>query len=66
MVDDFPELDGQVFGKVGGFLAGEDQVQVISFEQWAMGIMGAAGEHGEASVEIFTELRQVSVGRLDS
>ena len=62
LIDDLVVLNGQVLGEGAGFLIGEDNVQIFGFEQRAMGVMGAAGWHGKTLVEVFSELRQESIG----
>ena len=62
LIDDLVVLNGQVFGERTGLLIGEDNVQVFGLEQRAMGVMGAAGLHGKTLIEVFSELRQESIG----
>ena len=62
LVDDLIGLHGQVFGQSAGFLMGEDDVQVIGFEQGAMSVVGTAGLNRKAAVEILPEFRQEGIG----
>ena len=66
LVNDLVELNSQVFGKDTGFLASEDDVQVFSFEDRAMGIVVTARRYSKASVEIFAELWCEGIRSLDS
>ena len=65
LVDDPPGLHGQVLGQSAGFLMGEDEIQIISFEQGAMCIVGTARLVGKATVEILPEFRQEGITAVD-
>ena len=65
LVDHPLELHSQIFGERGGFLMGQDEVQVFVFEQGTMGIVAAAWYHGETVVVILAELWQEGIGAGD-
>jgi len=61
LINDLVELDGQVLGKQASILMGQNEIQIFSFEQRAMGIVGTARGNRKAAIEIFTKFREVSV-----
>jgi len=65
LVDDAPGLHGQVFGQSAGFLVGEDEVQVVGFEQGTMSVVGTTGLDGKTAVEIFRNSGQEGIAALD-
>ena len=65
LVDDPVGLHGQVLGERADFLAGQDQVQVFCFEQRAVCIVVAAWLNCKATIEVFPELWQEGIGRVN-
>jgi hypothetical protein len=65
LVDHAFELHSQVLGKRTCFLVGQDEVQVLTAEQGAMGIMVAARCDRETAIVIFAELGQVGIGAVN-
>jgi len=61
LVDDVLELHGQVLGEGASFLVGQDDIQVIGFEQRPVSIMVAARCHRKTPVEIFPKFGQISI-----
>ena len=64
-VDDFLELQGQVFGKEARFLPGEDAGEVLGFGERAVSIIGTARHNGKTSIESVDKVGQESVGLLE-
>ena len=61
LVDDFLELEGQVFGEGARFLPDQDVRQIFQRRQGAMGVMLAAWRNRKTLVEVGDELRQISI-----
>ena len=66
LVDDFLELQGQIFGKDAGFLPGEDLVEVLVLGERAVSIVGTARRDGEAGIEIVDKVGEVGMALLES
>ena len=61
LVDDFLELEGQVFGEGACFLPSQNVSQIIFGSEGTMGIHGASGLFAEAVVEVLEEFRQIGI-----
>ena len=61
LINDFPELESQVFCKDPLLLPGEDAGEGILGGKRAMGIVVASGWNGKASIEVFHEFWQVHI-----
>ena len=61
LVDDFLELEGQVFGEDTGLLPDQDLGQIFQPGQGAMGVMQAARRNSKALVEVGDELGQIHI-----